>query len=362
MSAIGQILKLASAAGTRRAGKVVIGLARMHWRYFVSGRGRGLAKALPLNTPMKIHVDPASGCNFKCFFCPQAEPESLKAAGVESGVMKLDLFKKLIDDLKEFPQIIDELVLGNYGEPLLNKKIAEMIDYAVASRRVREVSLITNAALLNEERGEMIAAAGLDKIRISIEALSDKGYLETTDVAVSFKEIIDNISKFRAAVKRHGNKTFIYVKIIDIGMSEQDKREFFKIFTPLADAVAIENLMPVTEKSIQFIGVRPKGMTGVSLSEGRSVCPSPFYSLSIHINGDVGVCCSDWHHKTNVGSIKNMALKEIWNGHDLQKFRLAQLAHSWRSLEACAGCVMVNHYPVYEDLDRHSVDLQKHYQ
>ena len=322
MSAIGQILKLATAAGTLRAGKVVLGLARMHWRYFVLGRGRGLAKALPLSTPMKIHVDPASGCNFKCFFCPQAEPESLKAAGVESGVMKLDLFKKLINDLQEFPQGVDELVLGNYGEPLLNKKISEMIDYAVNSKRVREVSLITNAALLNEERGEKIAAAGLNKIRISIEALSDKGYLETTDVAISFKDIISNVTKFRSAVKRHGNKTFIYVKIIDIGMSDQDKHEFFRIFTPIADSVAIENLMPVTEKSVQFIGMTPKGMTGVSLSEGRSVCPSPFYSLSIHMNGDVGVCCSDWHHKTNVGSIKEMSVQEIRNFFKLGTFQI----------------------------------------
>lgn len=359
MSAFGQLLRLASAAGGLRAGKVVIGLARMHWRYFAIGRGRGLAKMLPLVTPMKIHVDPASGCNFKCFFCPQSNPEALKAAGVQAGVMKLALFQKLIDDLKDFPQRIDELVLGNYGEPLLNKNLPEMIKYAVSSGQIREVSVITNADLLSEERGDKIAAAGLHKIRISVEALSDKGYLDTVDVAVSFAKIVNNISKFRAAVKKYGYGTFIYIKIIDIGMSDQDKREFFRIFTPLADAVAIENLMPVTEKAIQFVGVTPKGMTGVSLSKGRSVCPSPFYSLSIHMDGDVGVCCSDWHHKTNVGSVKDMSIKEIWNGQDMQKFRINQLTNSWRSLDACKGCEMVNHYPEQEDLDHHRAELLK---
>ena len=62
MSAAAQLLNLASMAGPTRAVKVVTGLLRMHARYFLVGRGRGLAKALPLSTPMKIHVDPASGC------------------------------------------------------------------------------------------------------------------------------------------------------------------------------------------------------------------------------------------------------------------------------------------------------------
>ena len=173
MSAITQALKLASRAGAPWAAKVMFGLARMHWRYFVFGRGRGLAKLLPLAAPLKVHVDPASGCNFKCFFCPQADPDALRQAGVEFRSMTLPLFKKLVDDLGAFPQRVDELVLGNYGEPLLNKNLPEMIRYAKASGHVREVSVITNASLLDGERADLLAAAGPDKIRISIEALSD---------------------------------------------------------------------------------------------------------------------------------------------------------------------------------------------
>lgn len=357
MSAAAQLLNLASMAGPTRAVKVVTGLLRMHARYFLVGRGRGLAKVLPLSTPMKIHVDPASGCNFRCFFCPQTDPSALRAAGVKAGVMKLPLLQKLVDDLAAFPSKVDELVFGNYGEPLLNKQIDEMVAYAVQSGSVREVSLITNAALLTKERADNLAAAGLQKVRFSVEALSDEGYLTTTKVKVAFADIVENIRYLHSLRKR----PFIYVKIIDTGLSQEEKQKFFKTFMPISDAISIENLMPVTEEAAEIVGDNGKGMTGVSLSAGRAVCPSPFYSLSVHMDGDVGVCCADWHHKTGVGSLRDQSLKEIWNGEQLRQFRVEQLTKSWRNMDACAGCEMVNHYPVYEDLDRHRDGLVASY-
>ncbi len=350
MAAAAQLLKLASTAGPTRAAKVTVGLLRMHWRYFALGRGRGLVKSLPLSTPMKIHVDPASGCNFRCFFCPQSDPDALRSAGVKAGVMKLSLLKKLVDDLAVFPKKVDEFVFGNYGEPLLNKNIAEMVRYATASGCVREVSLITNAAMLTRERASALVDAGLQKIRISVEALSDEKYLKTTKTPIAFADIVHNVRMFH---KLSRGTTFIYVKIIDAGLTEAEKREFFETFTPIADAVSIENLMPVTEEAADVVGANQKGMTGVSLSSGRSICPSPFYSLSVHVDGNVGVCCADWHHKTKVGSLREGSLADIWNGDKLRRFRADQLTKSWKQMPECAGCTMAEHYPVYEDLDQY---------
>ena len=333
----------------------------MHWRYFALGRGRGLARMLPATTPMKIHVDPASGCNFRCFFCPQSDPSALRRAGVEFRAMPLPLFHKLVDDLASFPERVDELVLGNYGEPLLNKNLAAMVRYAKDSGRVREVSVITNASLLDAERADRLAAAGPDKVRFSIEAMSDGAYQTTAGVAQSFAGIVDNIKAFKAAVRRHRARTFIYVKIVDTGLSVAEQRAFFDTFAPIADAVAIENMMAMTRKSAEVVKARPLGMTGVSLSAERRVCPSPFYSLSIHSNGDVGVCCADWHHKTVVGSVARSGVRDIWDGEALRAFRVAQLERSWRGVKACAGCEMVKHYPAFEDLDAHAPDLLKRY-
>lgn len=358
MTAFRHLLQLAYWAGFWNASKVIFGLLRMHSRYFLLGRGRGLIKLLPMKTPMKVHVDPASGCNFRCFFCPQANPKGLKDAGVQMGNMSMEDFKKLVDGFDEFPNKVDEFVLGNYGEPTLNPLIGEMLIYAKASKSIREVTLITNGSLLKGERLEKIASSGVDKIRISIEAMSDETYATTTDTRQTFTGIVENVRNLKAALKKYKKKTFVYTKIIDTNLSPDEKRKFFKTFIPISHASSIESLVAVTEKARDMIGENQKGMTtGTKIEKSRKVCPSPFYSLSIHSNGDVGVCCTDWHHKTKVGSIRTESVKEIWEGRSLKSFRLDQLVKSWKGVDACKGCELVQHYPKYEDLDDHAETL-----
>ena len=58
-----------------------------------------LETVIPLSTPFVIFVDPASACNFKCTFCPTGHRDMIAETGRFQGAMKLDVFKKVIDDL-----------------------------------------------------------------------------------------------------------------------------------------------------------------------------------------------------------------------------------------------------------------------
>ena len=182
-------------------------------------------------------------------------------------------------------------------------------------------------------------------------------------VKQSLSEIISNIKAFKAAVKLNKSNTFIYAKILDTGLSITERRDFFKVFTNITDSCSIENLMGLTPKASKMFNEQknPKGVTGTSFVSERKVCPSPFYSLSVHANGDVGVGCSDWYHKTKVGSIKDQSLKQIWNSKELKAFRLEQLIKSWKEVDGCKGCEAVGHYPKQEDLDHKIPELVKIY-
>jgi hypothetical protein len=35
----------------------------------------------------------------------------------------------------------------------------------------------------------------------------------------------------------------------------------------------------------------------------KEVCPFPFYTLAITVNGDITVCCVDWNKSTKVGNV-----------------------------------------------------------
>ena len=95
-----------------------------------------LETVIPLNTPFVIFVDPSSGCNFKCTYCPTGHLDLIKKTGRYQGILKLDLFKKIIDDLNEFEKNIKVLRLYKDGEPFLNKNLHLMTKYAKDSKKV----------------------------------------------------------------------------------------------------------------------------------------------------------------------------------------------------------------------------------
>ena len=81
--------------------------------------------------------------------------------------MSLDLFKKIVDDLREFDAKLKLLSLYKDGEPLLNKHFPEMVRYARDAGIADRIWTKTNGSMLTPELNERIVDAGLDMICIS---------------------------------------------------------------------------------------------------------------------------------------------------------------------------------------------------
>ncbi|MBJ7900916.1 MAG: radical SAM protein [Cyanobacteria bacterium RI_101] len=141
---------------------------------------RPLGELLPLDTPLSLMVDPSNACNFKCVFCPTGDPTLLAQVDRPKGVMDMQLFRKLIDELALFPRPVQVLHLYKDGEPLSNKRLPEMVAYAKSSDRVKRVETTTNGSLLTPERSDALVRAGLDGIRISVYALDAVRYQTKT--------------------------------------------------------------------------------------------------------------------------------------------------------------------------------------
>ena len=93
--------------------------ARLEPRINLVGR-TPLETVIPLATPFIVFVDPASSCNFKCTFCPTGHRDMIAETGRFQGVMKLDLFQKIVDDLAAFEKPITvreiaEKIADEYG-------------------------------------------------------------------------------------------------------------------------------------------------------------------------------------------------------------------------------------------------------
>jgi molybdenum cofactor biosynthesis enzyme MoaA len=174
-----------------------------------------LQDLLPLRTPISAHVDISSICNYRCSFCFQADTKGMKEVGLKRGWMEVDMFKKIVDGFKEFPDKIKKIKIGNHGEPTLHPDVAEMVKYAHESDTADIIEMFTNGSRLTPELNEAMVKAGLQRINISLEGLTDKRYLEVAGVKQNFQEIIDGVKSLYEIKTREKSDLQIYVKIAD---------------------------------------------------------------------------------------------------------------------------------------------------
>src|SRR5688572_26608572 len=166
--------------------------AQLKPRINLEGR-TALETVIPLSTPFVVFVDPASSCNFKCTFCPTGHRNMIAETGRFQGVMKLDVFQKVIDDLGAFDKPIKVLRMYKDGEPFLNKRLADMVAYARRSGHIEYIDTTTNGTLISPERVGPVLEAGIDKINISVDGMDTAGYVRFTGFRFDFDAFVENV-------------------------------------------------------------------------------------------------------------------------------------------------------------------------
>ena len=313
-----------------------------------------LESVIPLETPFVLFVDPSSICNFRCTFCPTGDHELIKETGRFQGVLDFDLFKKIIDDLAEFQSPLKVLRLYKDGEPMVNKRFADMIRYAKASGHVEYVDTTTNASLLTNARALELVDAGLDRINISVDGLSDADFLKNTLTKVNFKDFVEKVRFF------YNNKKNCEVCIKMPGdlLSPTEKDFFFSTFGNMSDRISLENIAPCWPE----FGVEDR--MGIEIKTGIynnpiqdvDVCPYVFYSMSVNSDGTVSVCFLDWSRKMTIGDCRTQSVKEIWLGEEMHKHQLAHLRGQRKEHPVCGNCGQLSHC-MSDNIDPHAAVL-----
>lgn len=314
--------------------------AEMKPRINMDDRTR-LETVIPLATPFVLFVDPSSVCNFRCTFCPTGDGRLIRETGRWQGTMEFDLFRKIIDDLAEFESPLKVLRLYKDGEPLLNRCLPDMIRYAKESGRVACVDTTTNASLLTSEKSLELIEAGLDRINISVDGLSDSDFEKYTRTKVSFSSFVENIRFFY----EHKGRCEMCIKMPGDFLSETERQFFFSTFGDICDRISLENFAPcwpdfdIEER----LGIDIKtGIYNNAVAE-VNVCPYIFYSISINSDGSVSLCFLDWSRRLRIGDVRNQTLREIWRSKKLLEHRLAQLRGERKRNVICAGCGQLSH-------------------
>src|SRR5438270_6189880 len=159
-------------------------------RYFahISDDRQAVAEA----EPVCVYLETTNRCNLLCTTCPRTYEELEPAADIS-----WELFTSIV---KQLPRL-QRAVLHGVGEPMLVKKLPDMVRYL--KQRGVYVLFNTNGTLLNERNGRALIAAGLDELRVSLDAANAQSFraIRGRDY---FARILRNVRAFRNLQDRDG--------------------------------------------------------------------------------------------------------------------------------------------------------------
>jgi GTP 3',8-cyclase len=148
-----------------------------------------------LGRPLKdLRISVTDRCNFRCVYCM---PKSV--FGAEYRFLE----RKELLTFEEIERVARAAIsLGvtkirlTGGEPLVRKNVDKLI--ALLAPLGAELTLTTNASLL-AAKAEALAAAGLDRITVSLDSLDDATFRAMNDVDFPVSKVLDGIDAATAA-------------------------------------------------------------------------------------------------------------------------------------------------------------------
>jgi len=278
--------------------------------------------------PNMIHIEPTNVCNIRCVMCPQ--PTIMKR---KKGFMSMDLYKKVIDELKDTPA--EFVYLHQFGESLLHKNLFDMIKYA--KRAGLQTGFSTNATILTKENSQKLLDASLDCLILSLDGGSEDIY-EKYRLGADWKKVEENCFDFMELRKKYNNEKLPHVVAQTISMKDNENS-----IDNLYDKFSKYNCS-FTNKPFNEWGGKVDEINELSTNDNptdagnRQRCEKPYKLLTIEWDGTVVPCTRFFDNQYVYGVFPEKSLREIWNGEAAVNFRKSHLSDRSK-VEFCNTCI-----------------------
>lgn len=336
-------------------------------RYFEAGAQAD--RAVADKPPVCLYLEVTNRCNLLCTTCPRTYAELEPPAD-----MSWQLFTRIVDQAPN----LSRAVLHGVGEPMLVKDLPRMVRYL--KERGAYVLFNTNGTVLNEKNGRALIAAGLDELRVSLDASTPESYIKVRGKDY-FRRILKNVKAFRAMQEREGHakprvsawltglketidelpafvrvaaeigvrevylQRLVFFDQDAVGLARPDQALFERMDREEAQALdAAETL--AKSLGLTFSASGAASEPGMSLARKRddspwSLCRRPWTVMYFTANGRALPCCiapfsQHGYENYTLGDATQETLREIWNGPRYQSFREGLLSD--QPPQACANC------------------------
>lgn len=316
-------------------GKRLLNAAKLFASYYVS---KSSGRVIHWGKPLSMEIEPTTSCNLRCPQCPSG----LREFSRNTGMLDLELYKKIIDEIHE--ELV-WLILYFQGEPFLNKQFLEFVTYASARNIYTATS--SNAHYFTDEIAKATVESGLDRLIISIDGTSQETYSKYR-IGGKLEKVIEGTERLLYWKKKLNKRTpHIIWQFIAF---KHNEHELPKI-KALAKKVGVDELGIKTaqiydyQNSADFIPENNELSRYEKLLDGSyriknkllNQCWRMWRGSVITWDGLVVPCCFDKDATHRFGDVSTNSFAEVWSGDKYNQFRQAILK-SRKEIDICTNC------------------------
>ena len=304
--------------------------------------------------PIKMDIEPTTGCNFRCTMCEVSQPGFIKRN------MNLETFEKIILENKQLLSIR----LQGLGEPFVNKNFINMIN--LAQKYFIKIDFVTNGSLINKKKiNQLIQLNNLRSVYVSIDG-STSDTFEKIRIGSNFNQIIKNLKLLNESNSKLKKKIKIKAMMLIQKSNFHEAEEVIMLSKSLGFS-GIDFQVKLTgfgNKDLERKNLKQQIMNGNKLNplellqnykkkyetkdfkfniishnlfSKENKCNYPWQRPFIDTKGFVVPCCMIANSKIfNLGNIYQNNFKSIWNSVRYQNFRKSITNHKLHDF--CKTC------------------------
>lgn len=277
--------------------------------------------------PVEYIVETTAKCNLYCPMCPRETHIQPKEDMTDV------VFERLV---RESGRTAEHMMLIGLGEPFLDRKIFDRIEYC--DRHNVSTLLSTNGTLLDEAASERLLATPLEHITLSFDGATKESF-EFYRKGARFEKVRDNFVRFARMKHERGSKVQIVVQMVRLEKNASEVDEFVRFWSQVPGV----NQVRIKEDETNLL--QPEA--GHVANDWKHPCHylwrGPMY---VKQNGDVYPCCQSYMlDGAPMGNIGERPLEEIWNSDEMQRMRRLHVTNRAGEIDICSRCLTTIPHP-----------------
>ena len=151
-----------------------------------------------LNRPLRdLRISVTDRCNFRCVYCMPADIFNSQYKFLQRT--ELLSFEEILRVVSLMAELGVKKIRLTGGEPLIRQNIDRLIKEIGRVKGVEDISMTTNASLLDAKMAQHLKDAGLSRITISLDALDDDVFQALNGTNIPVSDVLSGIDNALAA-------------------------------------------------------------------------------------------------------------------------------------------------------------------